>query len=64
MTEITLLDGGMGQELIARAGSDPGPLWATRCWIMMAHTCWRCLQEKRTMFFPWWKQEPAFLKSG
>ena len=24
MTEITLLDGGMGQELIARAGSDPG----------------------------------------
>jgi S-methylmethionine-dependent homocysteine/selenocysteine methylase len=33
MTEITLLDGGMGQELIARAGSDPGPLWATRVMI-------------------------------
>ena len=35
MTEITLLDGGMGQELIARAGSDPGPLWATR--VMLDH---------------------------
>ena len=30
MAQITRLDGGMGQELIARAGSDPGPLWATR----------------------------------
>lgn len=35
MTTITLLDGGMGQELIARAGVDPGPLWATR--VMMDH---------------------------
>ncbi|WP_333818249.1 homocysteine S-methyltransferase family protein, partial [Tabrizicola sp.] len=35
MTTITLLDGGMGQELIARAGSDPGPLWATR--VMLDH---------------------------
>lgn len=36
MAEITLLDGGMGQELIARAGgSDPGPLWATR--VMIDH---------------------------
>lgn len=35
MTEITLLDGGMGQELIARAGADPGPLWATR--VMLDH---------------------------
>ncbi len=35
MAEITLLDGGMGQELIARAGSDPGPLWATR--VMLDH---------------------------
>ena len=35
MTNITLLDGGMGQELIARAGSDPGPLWATR--VMIDH---------------------------
>ena len=32
---ITLLDGGMGQELIARAGEDPGPLWATR--VMIDH---------------------------
>lgn len=35
MTSITLLDGGMGQELIARAGADPGPLWATR--VMLDH---------------------------
>ncbi|MBE2275180.1 MAG: homocysteine S-methyltransferase family protein [Rhodobacteraceae bacterium] len=35
MAEITLLDGGMGQELIARSGSNPGPLWATR--VMMDH---------------------------
>lgn len=35
MTEITLLDGGMGQELIARSGDDPGPLWATR--VMIDH---------------------------
>lgn len=35
MTSITLLDGGMGQELIARAGRDPGPLWATR--VMIDH---------------------------
>jgi S-methylmethionine-dependent homocysteine/selenocysteine methylase len=35
MTNITLLDGGMGQELIARAGADPGPLWATR--VMLDH---------------------------
>jgi homocysteine S-methyltransferase len=35
MTDITLLDGGMGQELIARAGADPGPLWATR--VMLDH---------------------------
>jgi S-methylmethionine-dependent homocysteine/selenocysteine methylase len=35
MTTITLLDGGMGQELVARAGQDPGPLWATR--VMIDH---------------------------
>lgn len=35
MTTITLLDGGMGQELVARAGTDPGPLWATR--VMLDH---------------------------
>ncbi|MBT8410529.1 MAG: homocysteine S-methyltransferase family protein [Octadecabacter sp.] len=27
---ITLLDGGMGQELIARSDDDPTPLWATK----------------------------------
>ncbi len=32
---ITLLDGGMGQELVARSGDDPTPLWATR--VMMDH---------------------------
>lgn len=35
MTDITLLDGGMGQELVARAGADPGALWATR--VMLDH---------------------------
>ncbi|OYX22985.1 MAG: homocysteine S-methyltransferase [Rhodobacterales bacterium 32-66-7] len=35
MARITLLDGGMGQELIARSGSDPGALWATR--VMLDH---------------------------
>jgi S-methylmethionine-dependent homocysteine/selenocysteine methylase len=36
MAEITLLDGGMGQELVARAGgADPGALWATR--VMIDH---------------------------
>ena len=35
MAVITLLDGGMGQELVARSGDDPTPLWATR--VMMDH---------------------------
>ena len=35
MAQITLLDGGMGQELVARSGDDPTPLWATR--VMMDH---------------------------
>lgn len=35
MTAITLLDGGMGQELIRRAGDAPHPLWATR--VMLDH---------------------------
>ncbi|NND19112.1 MAG: homocysteine S-methyltransferase family protein [Silicimonas sp.] len=30
MTEITLLDGGMGQELVHRSGDKPTPLWATQ----------------------------------
>lgn len=35
MAQITLLDGGMGQELVARSGDEPTPLWATR--IMLDH---------------------------
>ncbi|MEO6301122.1 MAG: homocysteine S-methyltransferase family protein [Paracoccaceae bacterium] len=35
MAEITLLDGGMGQELLARTGDDPTPLWATQ--VMIDH---------------------------
>ncbi|MEZ5798117.1 MAG: homocysteine S-methyltransferase family protein [Paracoccaceae bacterium] len=35
MAEITLLDGGMGQELVARSGDEPTPLWATR--VMIDH---------------------------
>jgi homocysteine S-methyltransferase len=33
--DITLLDGGMGQELVHRAGDNPTPLWSTR--VMMDH---------------------------
>lgn len=33
--DITLLDGGMGQELVARSGDAPTPLWATQ--VMMDH---------------------------
>ncbi|MFB1024946.1 MAG: homocysteine S-methyltransferase family protein, partial [Octadecabacter sp.] len=35
MTQITLLDGGMGQELVHRAGDRPTPLWSTR--VMLDH---------------------------
>ncbi len=35
MTDITLLDGGMGQELIHRAGDRPTPLWSTQ--VMVDH---------------------------
>jgi S-methylmethionine-dependent homocysteine/selenocysteine methylase len=35
MATITLLDGGMGQELLARSGDDPTPLWATQ--VMLDH---------------------------
>ena len=35
MTQITLLDGGMGQELIHRAGDKPTPLWSTQ--VMRDH---------------------------
>jgi S-methylmethionine-dependent homocysteine/selenocysteine methylase len=38
MAEITLLDGGMGQELIARSGERSRPLWATR--VMIDHPGW------------------------
>lgn len=30
MTDIVLLDGGMGQELVHRAGDQPTPLWSTQ----------------------------------
>lgn len=35
MAQITLLDGGMGQELLARTGDTPTPLWATQ--VMINH---------------------------
>ena len=35
MAQITLLDGGMGQELVACSGDEPTPLWATR--VMLDH---------------------------
>ena len=35
MTQITLLDGGMGQELVHRSGDRPTPLWATQ--VMLDH---------------------------
>jgi homocysteine S-methyltransferase len=35
MAKITLLDGGMGQELVARSGDASTPLWATR--VMIDH---------------------------
>ena len=35
MAQITLLDGGMGQELVARSGDEPTFLWATR--VMIDH---------------------------
>lgn len=35
MTDITLLDGGMGQELVHRAGDRPSPRWSTQ--VMMDH---------------------------
>ncbi len=35
MSDITLLDGGMGQELVHRAGDRPTPLWSTQ--VMMDH---------------------------
>ena len=35
MTHITLLDGGMGQELVARSGTPPTPLWGTQ--VMIDH---------------------------
>ena len=35
MAQITLLDGGMGQELVARSHDAPSPLWATQ--VMFDH---------------------------
>lgn len=35
MADITLIDGGMGQELVARSGDAPTPLWSTQ--VMLDH---------------------------
>lgn len=35
MSQVTLLDGGMGQELVKRSGDAPTPLWATQ--VMLDH---------------------------
>ena len=35
MSHITLLDGGMGQELVHRSGDRPTPLWSTQ--VMVDH---------------------------
>ncbi|NVO57601.1 homocysteine S-methyltransferase family protein [Rhodobacteraceae bacterium B1Z28] len=35
MTDITLLDGAVGQELVKRSGDSPTPLWSTR--VMIDH---------------------------
>lgn len=35
MAAVTLLDGGMGQELVARSGDAPTPLWSTQ--VMIDH---------------------------
>ncbi len=35
MVDITLLDGGMGQELIRRSGKPPTPLWSTQALLDM-----------------------------
>ena len=35
MTDITLLDGGLGQELVHRSGDRPTPLWSTQ--VMVDH---------------------------
>jgi hypothetical protein len=35
MSKITLLDGGMGQELVHRSGDSPTPLWSTQ--VMIDH---------------------------
>ena len=37
MTEITLLDGSIGQELVERAGDKPTPLWSTTVMIDKPH---------------------------
>jgi len=37
MTDVFLLDGGVGQELLHRAGDRPTPLWAAQ--VMLEHPC-------------------------
>ncbi|MEO1556032.1 MAG: homocysteine S-methyltransferase family protein [Pseudomonadota bacterium] len=47
MTEITLLDGGMGQELVRRSGDIPTPMWSTQ--VMQDHP--GLVQEIHADFF-------------
>ena len=47
MTDIVLLDGGMGQELMKRSGDKPTPLWSTR--VMLDHP--GIVQAVHTDFF-------------
>ena len=47
MTDITLLDGGMGQELVRRSGDIPTPMWSTQ--VMQDHP--GLVQEIHADFF-------------
>ncbi|MGB5871311.1 MAG: homocysteine S-methyltransferase family protein [Albidovulum sp.] len=47
MADITLLDGGMGQELMARSGDAPTPLWSTQ--VMIDHP--GLVHEVHTAYF-------------
>jgi homocysteine S-methyltransferase len=37
MSKITLLDGGLGQELIKRCSAPPHPLWSTKVMLDEPH---------------------------
>ena len=47
MTEITLLDGSIGQELVKRAGKKPTPLWSTS--VMLENP--RLVKEVHDLYF-------------